>query len=152
MLARINKSYVPAYWDDFFNDSFFNGTAPAGCKNTSPAVNITEDDNLFLIEVAAPGLAREDFKINLENDILTISSEQKEEKEENGRRYVRREFSFSAFKRSFQLPETIDADNIKANHSAGILRVELPKNEEALPKAPRQIEIESQKSKVEISK
>lgn len=141
MLARINKSHVPAYWDDFFNDSFFNGTSPAGRKNTSPAVNITEDDNLFCIEVAAPGIAREDFNINLENDILTISSEQKEENEENGRRYLRREFSFSAFKRSFQLPETVDAENIKANHNAGILSIELPKNEEALPKAPRQIEV-----------
>jgi HSP20 family protein len=144
MLARINKPYVPAYWDDFFNDSFFNGTSPAGSKNNSPAVNITEDQNLFLIEVAAPGISREDFAINLENDILTISSEQKEENEEKGRKYMRREFRFSAFKRSFQLPETVDAEHIKANYNAGILSVELPKKEEALPKAPRQIEVASQ--------
>jgi len=141
MLARFNSSYVPAYWDDFFNDSFFNGTAAPGCKNTSPAVNILESDELFRIEVAAPGIAREDLNINLENDILTISSEQNEEKVANDRRYMRREFSYNAFKRSFKLTETIDAENIRASYEAGILTIELPKKEEALPKAPRQIEV-----------
>jgi HSP20 family protein len=141
MLARINRSNVPAYWDDFFNDSFFNGTSPAGYKNTSPAVNILESNELFRIEVAAPGITREDFNINLEDDILTISSEQKEEKEENDRRYLLREFSYNAFKRSFKLTETIDAENIKASYDSGILTIELPKKEEALPKAPRQIEV-----------
>jgi len=147
MLARINRSYVPAYWDDFFNDSFFNGASPAstGCENTSPAVNVSEEENYFRIEVAAPGIAREDFKIKLENEVLSIALEEKEEKEENGRKYLRREFSFKAFKRSFQLPETVDAENIKANHNQGILTIELPKKEEVLQKAPRQIEVESQK-------
>ncbi len=147
MLARINRSYAPAYWDDFFNDSFFNGASPAstGCKNTSPAVNVSEEDNYFRIEVAAPGIAREDFEIKLENEVLTISLEEKEEKEENeenGRKYLRREFSFKAFKRSFQLPETVDAENIKANHDLGILTIELPKKEEVLQKAPRKIAVE----------
>lgn len=143
MLARINSSYVPTYWDDFFKDSFFNGTTAPGCKNTSPAVNILESDDLFRIEVAAPGIAREDFNINLENDILTISSEQKEDKEDNDRRYMRREFSYNAFKRSFKLTETIDVENIRASHDSGILTIELPKKEEALSKAPRQISIAS---------
>lgn len=141
MLARINNSYVPTYWDDFFNDGFFNGTQLNGCKNTSPAVNITETEKLFHIEVAAPGISREDFNINLENDILTISSEQKDKKEDTGRKYMRREFSYNAFKRSFQLPETVDPENIRASHNAGILSIELPKKEEALPKAPRKIAI-----------
>lgn len=145
MLARINKSYVPAYWDDYFNDSFFKGTSDLGQKNASPAVNILESDALFRIEVAAPGIAREDFNINLEDEVLTISSEHKEEKEENDRRYLRREFSYNAFKRSFKLTETIDAENIRAKFDSGILTIELPKKEEALPKAPRQIEVASSK-------
>jgi len=148
MLARINRSYVPAYWDDFFNDSFFNGASPVstGCKNTSPAVNVIEEDNYFRIEVAAPGIAREEFEIKLENEVLTISLEEKEEKEENGRKYLHREFSFKTFKRSFQLPETVDAENIKANHDLGILTIELPKKEEVLQKAPRKIAVEAEQS------
>lgn len=143
MLARINKSYVPAYWDDFFNDSFFKGISPASCNHTSPAVNVSEDDKLFRIEVAAPGVDPKDINIDIENDILTISSEQKENKEAKSRSYMRREFSCNSFKRSFQLPDTIAADQIKASHNSGILEVELPKKEEAVQKAPRQIQVES---------
>jgi len=141
MLARMNRTYVPAYWDDFFNDSFFKGVRPANCNPTSPAVNVIEDDTAFRIEVAAPGISREDFKIDLENDSLTISSEKKENTEDNNPRYMRREFSYSTFKRSFQLPETIDTESIKASHEAGILSIELPKREEIVQKVSRQIEV-----------
>ncbi len=143
MLARINKSYVPAYCDDFFNDSFFKGMSPVDCNNTSPAVNVTEEDKSYRIEVAAPGVDRKDFNINIENDLLTISSEQKENKEDNNRKYMRREFSYNTFKRSFQLPESVDLENIKASHDLGILIIELPKKEELVQKAPREIEIEN---------
>jgi len=141
MLAKINRGYVPAYWDDFFNDSFFNGFAPATSNNTTPAVNVVEEEKAFRIEVAAPGLSRKDFRIDLENDILTISSEQKETKDEKSRRYMRREFSYNSFKRSFQLPDTVDMEGIRANHESGILHIVLPKKEEVVQKAPRKIDI-----------
>ena len=141
MLARINKSYVPAYWDDFFNDKFFNQLNSTNCNGNSPAVNISEDDNGFAIEVAAPGIARKDFNLEIEKDILTISTEKKESKDENKPNFLRREFDYQTFKRSFQLPETIDQDKIKASHEAGILTLTLPKKEAEIQKAPRQIEV-----------
>ncbi len=141
MLARINKHYVPAYWDDFFNDTFFNGFTPASCNQTSPAVNVVEEDNTFRIDVAVPGMSRKDFRIDLENDLLTISSEQQESKEENNLKYMRKEFSYRTFKRSFQLPESVDQEKIRASNKAGILTIELPKKEEVIQQAPKQIEI-----------
>jgi len=139
MLARINKNYVPTYWDDFFNDRVFNNNYPAQRKNTSPAVNIIEADNSFKIEVALPGLSRKDFNIEVEDDLLTISSVEKENTEEKMPNYSRREFNFSSFKRSFELPETIDQDQIQASHKDGVLTITLVKKEEVVQKAPRQI-------------
>ena len=141
MLARINRSYVPAYWDDFFNDKFFNQLNISNCNGNSPAVNISEDDHGFAIEVAAPGIARKDFNLEVENDVLTISIEKKESKEESKPNFLRREFDYQTFKRSFQLPETIEQDKIKASHDSGILTLTLPKKEEEIQKAPRQIEV-----------
>ncbi|MCK5137495.1 MAG: Hsp20/alpha crystallin family protein [Bacteroidales bacterium] len=144
MLARINKSYVPTYWDDFFNDSFFKSVNTINCNGTSPAVNVIEDEKEYRIDVAVPGMTRNEFRIDLDDDVLTISSEKKENDEEdesNNPRYMRREFSYSTFKRSFQLPDTIDQENIKASHDAGILTITLAKKEEVVQKAPKQIEI-----------
>jgi len=141
MLARINRNYVPAYWDDFFNDNFFNGFRSVNQKNTSPAVNVVEEDDSFRIEVAVPGMSRKDIRIDLEDQVLTISSEHKDEKEDKKGQYMRREFNYSAFKRSFELPETVNADQIRAKHNEGVLTIELPKKEEVVSKAPKQIEI-----------
>lgn len=141
MLARINRRYVPAYWDDFFNDNVFSGFSSASCNPSTPAVNVVEDEKSFRIEMAAPGLSKNDINIDLENDVLTISSEQKEHKEEKNNRYMRREFSYNNFRRSFQIPESVELEKIKAGHEAGILSIELPKKEEMVEKAPRQIEI-----------
>ena len=99
------------------------------------------EENGYRIDVAVPGLSKKDFNIDLENDVLTISSEQKENKNEKKHNYMRREFSYTSFKRSFQLPETIDQENIKASHDAGILTIQLPKKEEVVQKAPKTIEI-----------
>ena len=141
MLATINRNYVPAYWDDFFNDSFFNSPTHVRCNKQTPSVNVAEEDNSFRIEVAVPGVSRKDIGINLENDVLTISSEHKEENEENKPNYMRREFNFRSFSRSFQLPESVDQEHIRASHEDGILRIELPKKEEEVQKAPKQIKI-----------
>jgi len=144
MLARINRGFVPAYWDDFFNDTFFNNVNRATSHGTAPAVNVAEEDMAFRIEMAVPGLSRKDFRIDLENDVLTISSDRKENKEvkeDKKHNYMRKEFNYNTFKRSFQLPETIDQENIKASHDAGILTIQLPKKEEVVQKAAKQIEI-----------
>lgn len=142
MLARINRNYVPAYWDDFFNDRFFKQINTSGSQNHSPAVNVVEDEKSYRIEVAVPGVKREDFNIELGKDVLTISTEMKEGKEDQTPNYLRREFNFQSFKRSFQLPETIDQENIQASHEAGILKVNLPKREELVEKAMKQIEVQ----------
>ena len=152
MLARINRNFVPANWDDFFNDNFFNVQNTSAKGNTSPAVNVLEDEMGFSIEVAAPGIAQENFNIDVENDLLTISAEQQENKELTERKYLRKEFSFKAFKRSFQLPDTIDIANINAKHSAGILSIELPKKAEVVENAHRRIQVEGVKSQVESVK
>ncbi len=102
-----------------------------------------ENDNEFLIEVAAPGLKKDDFNVGYDNGKLTISSEKKNEKEEkDGNKVTRREFSYQSFQRSFTISENIvDADKIKANYKEGILHISLPKREEQKPKPIRQIEI-----------
>lgn len=111
-------------------------------NSTLPAVNIRENDESFMIEVAAPGLAKENFKLNLDRNRLVISSEQREEKNESDNKYSRREFSYQSFERSFTLPEgAVDGDKITAKYNDGILLVTLPKREEIKPKPAREIEI-----------
>ncbi|MDF1576000.1 MAG: Hsp20/alpha crystallin family protein [Bacteroidales bacterium] len=141
MLARINRNYAPAYWDDFFNDNFFKHLNQTNCDESRPAVNVSENDHGYTIELAAPGIDRKAFNLEIEDNVLTISSENKESKDEQKRNYLRREFSFQSFKRSFQLPETVDQDQISATHEAGILKLTLPKKEEMIQKAPRQIAV-----------
>ncbi len=119
-------------WDELFNDSYLPGffnwdTDHKGSSH--PAVNVEETDKEYRIEVAAPGLEKEDIKVSVENGVLTISSEKKEEKEEKKDNYIRKEFGYSSFCRSFTLPEETDADKISAKHKNGVLNVHIPKAE-----------------------
>ena len=110
--------------------------------NTSvPAVNIKESETGFKLELFAPGLKKEDFNIEIDQRMLSISSEIQTETEEDNETYSRKEFSFTSFKRTFNLPETVNFDAIEANYENGILSLRLPKREEALPKPKRLIEI-----------
>lgn len=128
-LVRFQKNPVfSGLFREFENDFFRNNEVE---KGDVPAVNILEDEKQFVLEMAAPGLKKDDFKINLDNQVLTISREQEEKKEEKNENYTRREFLFNNFRRSFTLPETIDFDNIKADYKSGILRITLPKDEKA---------------------
>ncbi len=107
-----------------------------------PAVNIKETGDSYHVEVAAPGLKKDDFEINLDNNLLTISSEIKEENtDESNERFTRREFSYSSFRRTFTLPETVEADKISAKYHDGILKIDMPKKEQAKKKPLRTIEI-----------
>jgi HSP20 family protein len=120
------------------------GTANFSSTDTTlPAVNVKETEDSFEIEVAAPGMKKEDFKVNIENNVLTISSEKKEErKEEEKGRFTRREFSYQSFQRSFSIPENlVDGEKISARYCEGILCIALPKKEEVKPKPAREISI-----------
>jgi HSP20 family protein len=129
------------YINEMFND-LFDGMLTSDFRRTStPAVNILEDDDNFKLEVAAPGLTKEDFKINVDNDMLSLSAEKKNETNEKNSRYTRKEFSYVSFKRSFTLPELVDAENIKAVYENGVMTLTLPKREEAKPKPAREITI-----------
>ena len=142
MIPMIRKhSCMPGSTDEFFGKDLLQDFFATTTNYNMPAVNITESKDDFKINVAAPGLSKEDFKIDLHNKILTISSEKEEKKEENNEKFTRREFSYSSFKRSFGLPELVDTDNINATYKDGILMIEIPKREEAKEKPARQITI-----------
>ncbi|MCX7728654.1 MAG: Hsp20/alpha crystallin family protein [Bacteroidia bacterium] len=129
-------------------ESFFEGEFPAWggglsryIGSTIPSANIKETETDFQIEVGIPGVKKEDLKIDVEDDVLTISSEQREEKSEEKDNYTRREFNYSAFSRSFTLPDIVDADKISAEYKDGILNIVIPKKESVIKKAQKRIEI-----------
>lgn len=123
----------------FDRSPFFNENAVFA---TEPAINILEDKDGYWIEIAAPGLQKNDFKIEINNHLLTISSEKEELKEKEGMSFKRREFGYSSFKKSFTLPKNqVDEDHIEAAYEAGILTVKLAKKEEVKPKPARMIDI-----------
>ncbi len=142
-MLPVMKTNLPSLVNEFFNDDWFDGFfGLAPIKNSMPTVNIIEEKDQFKLEVAAPGLDKEDFKIDLHNDILTLSAEKKQENEEKNKKYLRREFSYCNFKRSFTLPDYVDTDKIEAKHKNGILTITIPKKEEAKEKEPRVIKID----------
>lgn len=137
-LVKRNRLFFPTM-EDFFGPDWFGGTS--NTVNTLPAVNIKENEKHFELELAIPGQKRDDFNIEIDEHVLTISMESRAEDEEVTENYTRKEFSFSSFSRSFTLPETIDESKIDASYREGILKVLLPKREEALPKPKRMISI-----------
>lgn len=140
MLVKFNRTY-PSFMDEFFGRDYYPVHYERNGFKSLPAVNITESDNGYTIEVAAPGLNKKDFKIDLDKNTLTIASVREDKQEENNERYTRREFRYSNFSRTFTLPETVDSDKISAVHKDGILHVDIPKMEEAKVKPARQIAV-----------
>ena len=140
MLPTIAKrSFRPFYMPNFFDDDLF--PMITNRSNSMPAVNIREDDKRFTLDLAIPGIDKKDLKIDINEDVLTISHESKNEMEENGDGYKRKEFSYSSFCRSFYIPENVNLEKIGANYKDGVLIVELPKNEEEKNKITRQVKI-----------
>jgi HSP20 family protein len=134
-----NSTLLPGFNDIFesvLGDTFFSDRR----INNLPAVNISESNEEYHIELAAPGLKKEDFKVSVERDMLTISTGQYSENKTSEKTYNRREFSYSAFTRAFTLPESADVDHIQASYIDGVLKLTLPKKEEAKT-VSRQIEI-----------
>ncbi|MCH2193702.1 Hsp20/alpha crystallin family protein [Kordia sp.] len=141
IVKRKNVDF-PSIFDELFQTDWFGGTVnPTSAKGNIPAVNIKETANDFVLEVAVPGKAKEDFILSLDHDVLTISTEEKKDETAKDDNYTRREFSFSSFKRSFKLPQTVNKKEINATYTNGILLVALPKREEDKVKPKRVIEI-----------
>jgi len=125
-----NQNVNPFFNDVFesiFNDSFLSDKL----ATRVPAVNIAETENEFHIELAVPGLKKEDFKISLDKNVLSISAEKKTENVEEGKKYSKKEYSYNSFVRSFTLPETVDHAKIEAQYTDGILKLIVAKKEEA---------------------
>ncbi len=106
-----------------------------------PAVNIAENSSSFRVSLAAPGMKKEDFKISVEDNMLTISAEKKEEKEQKDEKFTRKEFNYSSFNRSFTLPKDVIADKINAKYEDGMLKLNIPKKEESRKVTPKHISV-----------
>jgi HSP20 family protein len=140
MLPTITRrSFRPFYMPNLFDDDFF--PVMTSRNNSMPAVNIKEDEKFYTLDLAVPGIDKQDLKIDINEDVLTISSESKSEKEENKEGYKRKEFSYSSFCRSFYIPENVSKEKIEANYKDGVLTVALPKQEEEKNKISRQVTI-----------
>ncbi len=139
-LIKTSNELIPTFFDDFFGrDWFLNNNE--NFSNSMPAVNIAENSDQYEVEMAAPGLNKKDFKIELDNQLLTISYHVNNEVENKDANYTKREFYHNSFKRSFTLPETVERDKIQANYSNGILKVFIPKKEAAKQKPSSLISI-----------
>jgi HSP20 family protein len=140
MLPTIaTRSFRPFYMPGFFDDDLFPVLTSA--TSSMPAVNVKEDDKTYTLDLAVPGIDKKELKIDINEDLLTISSETKNESEENKDGYKRKEFSYSSFCRSFQIPENVSKEKIEANYRDGVLSVTLPKMEEEKNKVSRQVKI-----------
>lgn len=132
-------------FDDFFGRDLFNwnNTNFSSTLTTIPSVNVKESEESFEVEVAAPGMEKQDFRITLDGNLLTISSSKESNNEENKGQYTRREFSYQSFQRSFELSkDVVDEENIEARYENGVLKLTIPKTERAKKQAPRMIEIQ----------
>ncbi len=140
--ARKNQAWIPSVFGDLFDDF---AVMPAK-QFASPAVNIKETEKAFEIEIAAPGMTRDDFKIRVDNDeelVIALEKKHEDKEEHKGENYLRREFSYTSYHQAFTLPDNIDLEAIKANMTNGVLGIVLPKKtpEKQIP-ASRQIAIE----------
>jgi len=134
----------PALFDDFFGRELFNwgNNNFSSTSTTVPAVNIKETADAFEVEVAAPGMEKNDFNITLDGNLLTISSTKEQQEEKKEKNYTRREFSYQSFQRSFELAkDVVDEDKINARYENGLLYLTIPKKEEAKQKGPRTIQV-----------
>lgn len=125
--------FLPSVFNDFFKpwNEWFDGDIQWPAAFRAPAVNISQHEKEYQVSLAAPGLKKNDFKIDVEGNILTISCEKEESKEEKEKKFTRREYSYSSFSRSFTLPGEINVDKIEASYEDGLLKVSLPRKAEA---------------------
>jgi HSP20 family protein len=141
-LTRRNEGRGMEPWRDFFDMDFFGPAFPS-VRNSLPAINLAEDEKTYRVDVAAPGYKKDDFKLDVNDDVLTISAELKNERTEggDGREYSRREYTCNSFTRSFRLPDNAKDDNISAKYNDGILQITIPKSEQQV-RTSKKINIE----------
>jgi HSP20 family protein len=139
-LIRKQNPFFPSLVDELFNQD--RRVRTSSISSTTPAVNLIEQDTQFLIELAAPGNKKEDFEIEIEDGILSISSSSnKEDNTSEKETFTRHEFSYNSFRRSFTIPESVDVSSIEATYNEGVLLIKLLKLEEALPQPKKLIKI-----------
>ena len=141
-LSRLSER-MPTVFEDFFkpwNEWFDNGGLFGRTMNI-PAVNITEQKNDYLVSLAVPGMKKEDFKIDVDGNMLTISSEKEETKEEKDKKFTRKEYNYSSFSRSFTLPDEVNREKIDAKYEDGVLKISLPRREEVKKPTAKQIAV-----------
>jgi HSP20 family protein len=147
LMKRRNGDLFPSLTNDFFDDGFLwpgmlnSGSTLLDRGFSMPPANISETKEEFRVDLSAPGLSKSDFKIEVEDGTLTISSEKQEESKDDTENYKRREFSYSSFCRSFELPENVKEDKINAKYENGMLHVSLPKKEISVSKPKKEIEV-----------
>ncbi|MDD2675097.1 Hsp20/alpha crystallin family protein [Flavobacterium petrolei] len=148
LVPVMNTSLFPSvntFFDDFISRDLFDWTDKnfTAMGSNLPSVNLKETDDKLQVELAAPGMKKEDFKVEIDNNMLMISSEKKEEKEETRKKdnYVRKEFSYQSFFRSFTLPDSIDENKIEASYKDGILHVDIAKKDNGKKKLLKKIAI-----------
>jgi len=135
---------IPAFFDDFFkpwNEWFGNGGSLWNRALTVPAVNITENKDEYQVAVAVPGMKKDDFKIDVDGNMLSISCEKEESKEEKDKTFTRKEYNYSSFSRSFTLPVEVNKEKIDAKYEDGVLKLSLPRKEEVKKPAAKQIAV-----------
>ncbi|MEW6467393.1 MAG: Hsp20/alpha crystallin family protein [Bacteroidota bacterium] len=132
MLPEFRSLFDDLMMDDFFGRDF---------AHHMPAVNISEDNDGFRVELSAPGFSKEEMKVSIENDVMTISAERKTEKSEEERNYTRKEFNYGSFTRSFTLPETADLEKVDAKYENGILILSIAKKDSAKVSTKKEIQI-----------
>ncbi len=140
-LIKWNNRFRPtisSLVDDWFNDDLFKPVK----SEWMPAANVKETDDAFMLEVAAPGMEKEDFSIKLEKGVLTVKAEKSKEIDEKEDEYTRKEFSYKSFSRSFWIPENTEEDKIEASYDKGVLTVMIPKTEEIVEASGTTIEIQ----------
>lgn len=138
LVRKHNSPFFPALFDELLSNEWLpSSTLPT---KQLPAVNIQETDTLFLLELAAPGVKKEDLQVEVEKDILSISSQSDAVAEEDAQ-YTRKEYGYHSFRRTFTIPESVNSKKIEAQYREGILEVKLPKKKEMLQEAKKSIRI-----------
>ena len=140
-LIKRNGGMFPSLWNDLFENDWFGMPNVAQAGTRIPAVNIKDTADSYQIEMAAPGMKKKDFLVNLDNGMLTISSEQESDSSAEHGNYTRQEFNYRSFERVFTLPDSTASEKITASYIDGVLRISIPKKEEAKPKPLKTIKI-----------
>jgi HSP20 family protein len=141
-LTKVSNK-IPTVFDDFFkpwNEWFDNNSVLARTMNV-PAVNITEKKDKYEVSLAVPGMKKDDFKIDIDGNMLSISSEKEEKKEEKDKLFTRKEYNYSSFSRSFTLPNEINSEKIEAKYEDGVLKISLPRKEDTKKSLAKQIAV-----------